>query len=72
MAATVNLNVNARKVFNNGDTTPSVKGGNWFVAGNRMPTVITDFDDGIEGQQIVIICATPNTTAGCVEYLKKE
>ena len=35
------------------DATPSVAGGNLFVTGGT--TTITDFDDGTEGQQIIII-----------------
>lgn len=41
--------------FANGDTTPSVKGGNVFYCGNTNPTSITAFDDGKNGQDIVVL-----------------
>ncbi len=44
------------------DATPSVKGGTVFVTANTAPTTITDFDDGVIGQQITVIIGDANTT----------
>jgi len=44
------------------DTTPSVKGGNMFATGSALPTDITSFDDGILGQQIVLLGADSGKT----------
>ena len=40
--------------FANGDTTPSVLGANIFTCANTGATSITDFDDGIDGQEIKV------------------
>lgn len=44
------------------DTTPSVDGYGTFVTANAGATSITTFDDGINGQEITVICADANTT----------
>lgn len=63
--------------FTDGDTTPSVGGANVFKAQNTAATTITAFDDGVSGQEIVIIFWNANTTiqnavsmqlAGGVDY----
>lgn len=41
--------------FADQDATPSVKGGNMFETGSKTPTDVTNFDDGIFGQQIVLL-----------------
>ncbi len=41
--------------FTAGDTTPSVLGGRNFKTANSGSTTITNFDDGIEGQEIFIV-----------------
>lgn len=46
----------------NGDTSPSVPGRTYWRANNAAPTSITNFDDGANGQQIVIRGANANTT----------
>lgn len=48
--------------FTDGDATPSVGGGNLFLASNSAPTTITNFDGGMEGQEITIDFANGNTT----------
>ena len=49
------------KTFTSRDTTPSVKYGTLFKTGNDRPISITQFDDGIVGQQITIIINDANT-----------
>lgn len=44
------------------DATPSVKGGSVFVTANTIPTTISNFDDGDEGQLITICIRDVNTT----------
>lgn len=51
-----------RATFADGDTTPSVAGGNFFMANNSGATSITTFDDGEEGQIIVILAVGTTTT----------
>lgn len=72
-AATTNLsgflNLGAQKAFGNLDPTPSVAGANWFYEGNSEFTTITDFDDGTDGQIIVIRCGTSSTTIAAGESL---
>lgn len=48
--------------FANADTTPSVKNGHAFVVSNSGGTTITNFDDGIDGQQITLSFLDSNTT----------
>ena len=48
--------------FNDGDTTPDVKGGNLFYTNNERATTITDFDNGSEGQILIINFRDNNTT----------
>lgn len=49
-------------IFTNGDTTPSISGGNLFRTANAAPTSITTFDDGVNGQEFRIIVEDANTT----------
>ena len=51
-------------VFGNGDTTPSVGNAHFerFDATNTGATTITAFDDGIEGQHLIILFNNGNTT----------
>lgn len=44
------------------DATPSVSTGNFFKTANAGPTVITDFDDGYNGQEITVVIGDANTT----------
>ena len=53
---------NGYETFGSSDTTPSVKTGNVWRANNGSTTTITQFDDGIDGQQIVILFTNSNTT----------
>lgn len=48
--------------FTNGDTTPSVASRKYWLAANSSPTTITAFDDGVNGQEIVIRATNGNTT----------
>lgn len=48
--------------FSNGDTTPSVKGGNFFGVNNAAAATITGLDDGIEGQIVYLTTFNSNTT----------
>lgn len=45
-----------------GDTTPSVKAGNKFRTNNTSAVTITQFDDGENGQGIIVIAGDGNTT----------
>ena len=49
------------KTFTSRDTTPSVKNGTLFKTGNDRSISITNFDDGVAGQQITIIIGDDNT-----------
>ncbi len=50
------------KSFTSLDATPSVKSYGTFVTANAGATSITTFDDGVNGQEIDLICADANTT----------
>ena len=50
------------KTFNDQDTSPSVLGNRLFIAANSAATTITTFDDGVPGQEIIIIATNGNTT----------
>lgn len=45
-----------------GDTTPSVAGVSYMVIANAGAVVITDFDDGVDGQEVTLEFADANTT----------
>jgi hypothetical protein len=47
--------------FANGDTTPDISAGNFFVCSNTGSTTITNFDNGGEGQEITILFTNANT-----------
>jgi hypothetical protein len=47
--------------FADGDTTPTVAGGNNFKTANTGATTITTFDNGVEGQ-IIHVCINDNNT----------
>lgn len=49
-------------VFTDGATTPSVKQSNTFKTANTAPTTITNFTQGVDGQQITVIMRDANTT----------
>lgn len=48
--------------FTDADTTPSVAAANQFTASNTGATTITNFDDGVSGQTIVILFTNANST----------
>lgn len=48
--------------FTDQDTTPSVAGRRYFKCNNSLATAITNFDDGVEGQEITIVFSDANTT----------
>ena len=48
--------------FADGDATPSVADGSRFYTANTSATTITDFDDGYNGQEIVVLIDDANTT----------
>jgi hypothetical protein len=50
------------KAFNNSDTTPSVAHGRNFTVSNSGATVITNFTDGGDGQEITLWFSNGNTT----------
>jgi hypothetical protein len=54
--------LNGTQTFADGDTTPTVAAGNVFKTANTGATTITNFDDGVANQQIVVICNDSNTT----------
>lgn len=49
-------------IFTDGATTPSVKQSNTFKTANTAPTTITNFTQGVDGQQITVIMRDANTT----------
>jgi hypothetical protein len=54
-------------LFADGDTTPSVLEGSHFRAANKRSTVITNFDDGYEGQRITVVFDTANSRVDFTE-----
>lgn len=48
--------------FPDGATTPSVKRSNVFKTVNTGPTTITNFTQGVDGQQITVVMRDANTT----------
>ena len=50
------------EAFADADATPSVMAGKSFRTSNTGPTSITDFDDGFDGQEIIIRGNDANTT----------
>ena len=56
------LDISARLAFANGDTTPDVSSGRLFSTANTGATSITNFDNGLEGQEITIVFNDTNTT----------
>ena len=44
------------------DATPTVDGYAYLVTANTVATTITDFDDGVVGQEIVVEIGDANTT----------
>ena len=58
------------KTFTSADTTPSVAGSNVFRTANAGATVITTFDDGIGGQEILIIFTDAVTTIAETDNIK--
>lgn len=62
ITATGVIRNNAVITFADGDTTPSVSGGNSFKTANTSPTTITNFDDGALTQRININILDTNTT----------
>jgi len=51
-----------KTLFADGDTTPSVRNGTFFYTGNTSPTTITYFDDGTDGQCIIVKTNDGQTT----------
>jgi hypothetical protein len=45
-----------------GDTTPSVAGTHFLVYSTAANLTITNFDDGVDGQVVTILCSTPGNT----------
>ncbi|MBU0480052.1 MAG: right-handed parallel beta-helix repeat-containing protein [Proteobacteria bacterium] len=50
------------ELFADGDSTPSVLNGAHFRVANRQETIITGFDDGFEGQRIMVVFDSAKTT----------
>lgn len=48
--------------FTDGDTTPSVRGSNVWIASNSADTTITAFDDALTGQFLFLIFTTAHST----------
>jgi len=48
--------------FTDLDKTPTVKGITYMKASNTAATTITDFDDGIDGQRVIVLHTNSNTT----------
>lgn len=49
------------QTFTDGDTTPSVQGGDYFYTANTGATTITDFDGGNYGDRFTIVVNDPYT-----------
>lgn len=49
-------------VFSDGDATPSVKRGKLFITANTGATTITNLDDGIQGDEVLVLINDANTT----------
>lgn len=60
--AAVTFSDGPRKSFVSLDATPSVEAYKQFETNNAGATTITDFDDGVSGQEIVIFAGDANTT----------
>ncbi len=58
--------------FTDLDTTPSVLNANLFKEANTGATTITAFDNGVDGQEITILCTTTNTTISNAGTLKLD
>lgn len=56
--------------YTEGDATPSVFGMNQINISNSSLVTITDFDDGINGQEITLYFSDSNTTVSNSMYLK--
>lgn len=50
------------QTFADGDTTPAVGDGVCFKTANTGATTISDFDDGLDGQFIVVVINDSDTT----------
>lgn len=50
------------QTFSASDATPAVSGGTVFKTANAVPTTITMFDSGVEGQTIWVVVNDVNTT----------
>lgn len=50
------------KILTSTDATPSVAGYNQFATLNFAATIITNFDDGVPGQKIIVVFRDNNTT----------
>ena len=50
------------KAFSSGDASPSVDQYIAWTTNNAAPTTITNFDDGVSGQNIFVRCLDSNTT----------
>lgn len=48
--------------YTDGDTTPSVRGLTQLTITNSVGTTITDFDDGVDQQEVTLIFTDANTT----------
>lgn len=58
-------------MFDDGDTTPSVATtARLYRTGNTKPTIITNFDDGHDEQDIVILFGDSETTIDSNENIK--
>ena len=65
LAGILELHHNALRTvnsFSNGVTQPSVYGAKVWIEKNTVPTTITAFRDGEEGQDFYLIGSTANTT----------
>ena len=65
------LEGDAIPTFTSTDATPSVSGGVVFKTANASGTVITAFDDGEEGQLIIVIINDANTDFDCTSTTLK-
>lgn len=58
----IRIKPEAFTAFGANDATPSVSGGKNFKTANAGATTITDFDDPVDGQDIVVMIDDANTT----------
>jgi hypothetical protein len=58
----LDVRIGSQRTATSGDTTPEVGGVGILVTANATPTTISNFDGGVNGQQLVVLINDANTT----------